>query len=63
MVEASRTAVMGDVAGIVELAQLLRVELAAMKGGELWLRSMARAVQSRTQPHRCRSTLVVGHHR
>jgi len=41
MVEASRTAVMGDVARIVELAQLLRLELAAMKGGELWLRREA----------------------
>jgi ribosomal protein S18 acetylase RimI-like enzyme len=41
MVEASRTAVMGDLARIVELAQLLRVELVAMKGGELWLRREA----------------------
>jgi GNAT superfamily N-acetyltransferase len=38
MVEASRTAVAGDLARIVELAQLLRLELVAMKGGELWLR-------------------------
>ncbi|HEX5586703.1 MAG TPA: GNAT family N-acetyltransferase [Acidimicrobiia bacterium] len=41
MVEASRTAVVGDLARIVELAQLLRVELNAMKGGELWLRREA----------------------
>ena len=38
MVEASRTAAADDLARIVELAQLLRVELVAMKGGELWLR-------------------------
>jgi len=41
MVEASRTAVVGDLARIVELAQLLRLELVAMKGGELWLRREA----------------------
>ena len=41
MVEASRAAVTADLPRIVELAQLLRVELVAMKGGELWLRREA----------------------
>ena len=37
MVEAARPADPADVARIVELALLLRAELAPMKGGELWL--------------------------
>ena len=37
MVEASREAAAADIPRIVELARLLRAELAAMRGGELWL--------------------------
>ena len=35
--EASRVAEEADVARIVELAHLMRAELSAMKGGEMWL--------------------------
>jgi ribosomal protein S18 acetylase RimI-like enzyme len=35
--EASREAAAADVPRIVELARLLRAELASMRGGELWL--------------------------
>ena len=37
MEEATRDAVEGDVARIVELARLMRTELGAMKGGRTWL--------------------------
>jgi GNAT superfamily N-acetyltransferase len=37
VVEASREAAAADIPRIVELARLLRAELAAMRGGELWL--------------------------
>lgn len=40
--EATRAAHAADVARIVELARAMRQELAALKGGELWLRREAR---------------------
>ena len=41
MVESARLAATADLPRIVELAGLLRLELVAMKGGELWLRREA----------------------
>jgi ribosomal protein S18 acetylase RimI-like enzyme len=35
-VESSRPATAADISRVVELAQLMRTELAAMRGGELW---------------------------
>ena len=37
MVEASREAAAADIPRVIELARLARAELAAMRGGDLWL--------------------------